>query len=123
MSNVKILLVDDHESAICELVNLLKKSDYEVLEARDGLIGLEILNNNPEIKLIVTDLYMPNMDGISMCEKIRENKNYDSIVIFMATTETSPAEKERGKKFKIKAWISKPYEAQAVLNVIKKIGI
>ncbi|MBF0300564.1 MAG: response regulator [Oligoflexia bacterium] len=119
----KILLVDDHKSAIYELLITLQNNDYEVLEARDGLEGLSLLENNLEIKLVISDHYMPNMDGLTMCEKIRENQELNSVVIFMATTEVSPEAKTRGKNAGVKAWITKPYDPELVLKVIKQIGI
>ncbi|MBF0360728.1 MAG: response regulator [Oligoflexia bacterium] len=119
----KVLLVDDHKSATHELATLLKNNDYEVFEARDGLEGLEALKINQDIKLVISDHYMPNMDGLTMCEKIRESKDFGSVIIFVATTEVSPEAKTRGKNLGVKAWITKPYDPELVLKVIKQIGL
>ncbi len=90
--------------------------------AVDGMDGLAKLRQDPGIKLIVCDVNMPNMDGLTMAEKVRGELRNTSVNIVMLTTENSPTMKERGKAAGIRGWIVKPFNGAAVLNTFKTLA-
>ena len=116
----KILLVDDSDAVRSELKELLTSTGYQVIEGVDGLDGFNQAKNNADIQLIISDLNMPEMDGIMMCSKIMELSQYKSIPIFMLTTEASVELKAAAKAVGVLAWIVKPYDRDRVLVLIEK---
>ena len=118
----KILVVDDSSTVRDEVAGFLKKNALEVSTAVDGKDGLAKLKADPAIKLVVTDVNMPNMDGLTMAEKIRSELGNSSVNIIMLTTESSPNMKERGKAAGIRGWIVKPFKGEAVLETFRKLA-
>ncbi len=117
----KILLVDDSETLRSQLKRLVESNGYSVLEAADGKQGLDVLSKNSDVSLIVCDVNMPIMDGITMCMKVSEDPKLNTIPIFMLTTESNIEMKEKGKKAGVKAWITKPFEDVKIVAAIGKI--
>jgi len=117
----QILVVDDSATVRNEVGDFLTKSGMSVSFAVDGRDGLVKLKSDPSIKLVVCDINMPNMDGLTMAEKVRGELQNQSVSIIMLTTENSPAMKERGKAAGIKGWIVKPFKGDAVLPTFKKL--
>ena len=118
----KILIVDDSSVVRDEVSGFLKKAGLDVTTAIDGKDGLAKLKADPGIKLVVCDVNMPNMDGLTMVEKIRSELGNSIVNIIMLTTESSPSMKERGKAAGIKGWIVKPFKGEAVLEAFKKLA-
>lgn len=118
----QILVVDDSSTVRNEVGDFLKKNGLNVALAVDGRDGLVKLKADPGIKLVVCDVNMPNMDGLTMAEKIRSELNNSTVSIIMLTTENSPIMKERGKAAGIKGWIVKPFKGDAVLATFKKLA-
>tara|TARA_Y100001970_G_C13817378_1_gene643088 strand:- start:104 stop:472 length:369 start_codon:yes stop_codon:yes gene_type:complete len=116
---VKILLVEDSEKYLTEMKGILEDQDYEVITATDGLKGLEALKDNNDLSLIISDLNMPNLDGLSMCEKIRTD-NIPSPPIMMVTTEGSLELKNRGKSVGVRYWLIKPVPGKMLLSMVEK---
>lgn len=117
----QILVVDDSSTVRAEVGDFLKKNGLDVALAVDGRDGLSKLKSDPSIKLVVSDVNMPNMDGLTMAEKIRSELGNAAVNIIMLTTENSPIMKERGKAAGIKGWIVKPFKGDAVLATFKKL--
>ena len=117
----QILVVDDSSTVRNEVCDFLKANGLAVTPAVDGKDGIEKLKADPGIKLVVSDVNMPNMDGLTMAEKIRGELNNAAVNIIMLTTENSPAMKERGKSAGIKGWIVKPFNGPAVIATLKKL--
>ena len=113
-----ILIVDDSES-IRELISSnLTDAGYDVIKAKNGQDGIDKLNN--KIELIVTDLNMPIMDGITMVQTIRKLTEHKHIPIIMLTTESQLEKKNAARVAGATAWIVKPFEEEKLLGVIKK---
>jgi two-component system chemotaxis response regulator CheY len=121
MIMAQILVVDDSSTVRNEVGDFLKKNGLDVTLAVDGRDGLVKLKGDSGIKLVVSDVNMPNMDGLTMAEKIRSELGNNSVNIIMLTTENSPIMKERGKAAGIKGWIVKPFKGDAVLATFKKL--
>ncbi|MES2188037.1 MAG: response regulator [Pseudomonadota bacterium] len=117
----QILVVDDSSTVRSEVGDFLQKSGLTVAFAVDGRDGLAKLKADPSVKLVVCDVNMPNMDGLTMAEKVRGEMGNTSVNIVMLTTENSPSMKERGKAAGIKGWIVKPFNGAAVLGSFKKL--
>jgi two-component system chemotaxis response regulator CheY len=118
MANV--LVVDD-SSTMREIVSgYLNKNGFNVVLATDGRDGLAQLRADPEIKLVISDVNMPNMDGLAMAEKIRNDLGNKAVHIIMLTTEDNPVMRDRGRAIGVTGWIVKPFRGEAVLGPFKK---
>jgi two-component system chemotaxis response regulator CheY len=117
----QVLMVDDSSTVRNEVCDFLQANGFSVVSAVDGKDGLSKLKADPSIKLVVSDVNMPNMDGLTMAEKIRSELNNHAVNVIMLTTENSPAMKERGRGAGIKGWIVKPFNGAAVLATFKKL--
>lgn len=117
----QILVVDDSAAVRNEVSNFLTSNAMTVVTAVDGKDGLEKLRRDNEIKLVISDVNMPNMDGLTMAEKIRSDLGNQNIHIIMLTTESDPSMKQRGKAAGIKGWIVKPFNGANVVGSIKKL--
>jgi two-component system chemotaxis response regulator CheY len=104
------------------VAGFLKGAGLDVATAVDGKDGLAKMKADPGIKLVISDVNMPNMDGLTMVEKIRGELGNKTVNVIMLTTESSPAMKERGKAAGIKGWIVKPFKGDAVLETFKKLA-
>ncbi|RQH03839.1 response regulator [Paraburkholderia dinghuensis] len=118
----KILIVDDSSTVRDEVAGFLRKNGLDVDTAVDGKDGLTKLRANPGVKLVVSDVNMPNMDGLTMVEKIRSDLANTAVNVVMLTTESSPAMKERGKAAGVRGWIVKPFKGEAVLETFRKLA-
>ena len=115
-----ILIVDDSES-IRELVGLtLESAGYKVDKGVDGADAFRLLDGR-EISLVITDLNMPNMDGIQLILEIRKHEGYATIPILMLTTESQAIKKEEAKAAGATGWIVKPFVQEKLLEVVKKV--
>ena len=117
----QILVVDDSATVRYEVSTFLKDNGLSVEVAVDGKDGLDKLQKDPQVKLVISDVNMPNMDGLTMAEKIRSDLGNSSVNIIMLTTESDPRMKERGKAAGVKGWIVKPFKGDNVVGSIKKL--
>jgi len=116
----KILTVDDSAS-IRQMVSFtLKQAGYEVMEAVDGQDGLNKAKSETA-NLIITDLNMPNMDGIELIRALRQEDNYKFTPILMLTTESDDTKKGEGKSAGATGWIVKPFNPEQLLKVIERV--
>jgi two-component system, chemotaxis family, chemotaxis protein CheY len=117
----QILVVDD-SNTMRELVStFLRQNGFDVAIANDGRDGLRQLELDPAIKLVVSDINMPNMDGLTMAEKIRTDLGNSAVRIVMLTTEDNAGMRSRGKQIGITGWIVKPFRGDAVLGPFRKL--
>ena len=117
----KILVVDDSETLRNQIKGVLEKSGYSVVEGEDGLTGLARLKENSDVSLILCDVNMPNMNGLSMIEEVHKLPDYNKIPIFMLTTEANSEIKKKAKESGVIAWIVKPFVEATMLAAIKKV--
>lgn len=118
----KIIVVDDSSTVRDEVAGFLTKNGLDVATAVDGKDGLAKIKADAGLKLIICDVNMPNMDGLTMVEKVRGELGNSTVNVIMLTTESSPNMKERGKAAGIKGWIVKPFKGEAVLETFKKLA-
>jgi len=118
---VQILVVDDSPVVREEVSEFLTTHGFSVITAEDGVDGLQKLSNNQEIKLVISDVNMPRMNGLTMIEKIRQDLNNHDVHIVMLTTESDPEMKARGKAAGIKGWIVKPFVGSDAVESFKRL--
>ena len=116
----KILTVDDSRTMREMVTFTLKGAGYEILEAEDGKVALDILNGN-KVDAIITDLNMPNMNGFELIRELRANPSYKFTPILMLTTEGDGSKKEEGKAAGATGWIVKPFNPDKLVEVVKKV--
>ena len=116
----RIMTVDDSAS-VRQVVRLtLAGAGYDVVEAVDGKDALAKLNGTP-VQLIVTDLNMPNMDGITFVTHVKKHPRHKFAPVVMLTTEGQDAKKQQGRAAGAKAWIVKPFSPPQLLDAVAKL--
>jgi two-component system chemotaxis response regulator CheY len=125
-TNIKILFVDD-SSTIREMVesSLMEIGYMNIQGAEDGVEALE-LSAEEEYDFIITDINMPNMDGITLIQKLRDKLDYMTTPIMVLTTEWSQDMKDKGKQVGATSWIVKPFDTKllhkAIIDTIEKVN-
>jgi two-component system chemotaxis response regulator CheY len=116
----KILVIDDSQS-IRELITMvLENVGYLVDSAVDGQDALQYFDGR-DFNLVITDLSMPNMDGIALLKKIRAMQQYSTVPVLMLTTESQNSVKAEAKMAGATGWVIKPFVANKLLSVINKV--
>lgn len=117
----RILAVDD-SAAMRQMVNVtLEAAGHEVLSASDGDEALELARQGAAVDLVITDVNMPRMDGISFCRELRRLPHYKGVPLLMLTTEASREKRMTGKKAGATGWIVKPFNPERLLATIEKV--
>jgi two-component system chemotaxis response regulator CheY len=116
----KILAVDDSASMRQMVSFTLKGAGHDVLEACDGVEALNLANQQG-VDLVLSDVNMPNMDGIELCRNLRQLPSYKFTPILMLTTESAGDKKLEGKSAGATGWIVKPFNPEQLLSTIKKV--
>jgi len=116
-----ILIVDDSSSLRTVVKMSLVRAGYEVLEAGDGKEALSVLDKAGKVNLIVSDVNMPHMDGITFVTQLKQNPRHKFTPVIMLTTEGQDAKKEQGRAAGAKAWIVKPFNPPQLLDAVSKL--
>jgi two-component system chemotaxis response regulator CheY len=116
----KILIVDDSATMRQQLNFTLTKDGFVVIEAGDGIEGLTASAANLDIAVIISDVNMPNMNGLDFLAKLRE-KGVKAPVI-MLTTEGAPDLIEKAKSLGAKGWLVKPFNPDMLVAAVKKLA-
>ncbi len=115
-----VLIVDDSSVVRMSLNYFLKENDFNVIEAVDGKDGLDkALKEKPD--LIISDINMPNMNGIEMIRNLRSQQATKYVPILVLTTESGKDMLEQGKNAGATGWIVKPFTNESLLSTIKKV--
>ena len=117
----RIIAVDDSASMRQMVSFTLKGAGHHVLEASDGVEALKLANRESGIDLVISDINMPNMDGISLIKELRALANFKFTPILMLTTESSGDKKMEGKAAGATGWIVKPFNPDQLLATIGKV--
>jgi len=113
-----ILLVEDTLEYLEKLTEDLKEGGYDVLTAENGVEGIEVVKKEGQsIDLIVSDLHMPELNGLEMAKKIFEEKMTKAPIMIL-TTDASKEMKKKGKEAGIKTWILKPIKTETFLGTV-----
>jgi two-component system chemotaxis response regulator CheY len=115
------LVVDDSPTMRQMVAFTLTNAGFKVVEAEHGKDALAKVAGEPKVDIVVTDLNMPEMDGISLIRELRKMAMFKFTPILMLTTESSADKKQAGKDAGATGWIVKPFNPELILKVIAKI--
>jgi two-component system chemotaxis response regulator CheY len=116
-----ILIVDDSSSLRTVVKIALVRAGYDVLEAGDGKEGLTQLDKAGKVNLIVSDVNMPHMDGITFVTEVKKHPRHRFTPVIMLTTEGADSKKDQGRAAGAKAWITKPFNPPQLLDAVSKL--
>ena len=118
----KTILIVDDSASLRQVVNIaLASAGYEVIEACDGVDALTKLDGGRKIHLIISDVNMPNMDGITLVKEIKQKPEYKFTPIIMLTTESQDDMKAQGQAAGARAWVVKPFKPAQMLAAVSKL--
>jgi len=118
---VKTVMTVDDSASLRQMVGVvLRGGGYQVVEAVDGMDALSKLKGQ-DLQLILTDINMPNMDGLEFTRRIRAMPDYRFVPVVLLTSESNPEKKQLGKAAGATAWIVKPFNPDQLLAVVKKV--
>ncbi|MDK2777806.1 MAG: response regulator [Pseudomonadota bacterium] len=115
-----VMVVDDSASLRQVVAIALRGAGYEVLEACDGKDALSKLSGQ-KIHLIISDVNMPNMDGITFVRELKKNPAYKFTPVIMLTTESQEQKKKEGQAAGARAWVVKPFQPAQMLSAVSKL--
>lgn len=118
----KILIIDDSAAIRQSISFILQQEGYETIEAQDGMEGLTVASGLSGVDLIITDVNMPNLDGIGFIKKVRELPAYKFTPILVLTTESQGSKMNEGKEAGATGWIVKPFNADKLLGIVRKVA-
>ncbi|MEW6612564.1 MAG: response regulator [Pseudomonadota bacterium] len=117
----KTVMIVDDSASIRQVVGIaLKGAGYDVIEAADGKDALGKLNGQ-KVHLIISDVNMPNMDGISFVKEVKQLPSYKFTPVIMLTTESQESKKQEGQAAGAKAWVVKPFQPAQMLAAVSKL--
>lgn len=117
-----ILTVDDSRTMRDMLRLALSNAGHTVIQADDGVHGVEVLENAGLVDVIITDINMPRMDGYGFIEHVRRGSSNKMTPILVLTTESEPAKKTRARDAGATGWIVKPFDPEKLLAAIRRVS-
>jgi two-component system chemotaxis response regulator CheY len=117
----RILVVDDSQSIRTVIRSVLEEQGYQVEEAENGRVALDLLQADGDFRMILTDVNMPEMDGITLVSEAKKLDSMKFIPFCILTTEYSSEMKQKGKEVGAKAWLVKPFEPDKLIKVMKRL--
>lgn len=117
-----VLTVDDSKTMRDMLRMALTEAGHTVVQADDGQHGVQVLEQHPEVDVIVTDINMPRMDGYAFIEHVRRDTPNRTTPILVLTTESEPAKKQRARDAGATGWIVKPFDPQKLAAAIARVA-
>jgi len=115
-----VMTVDDSRTMREMVAFTLKGAGYSVVEAADGQQALNAMTGK-KVDLVIADLNMPVMDGLSLIRKLRANPAYRTLPILMLTTESDERKKAEGRAAGATGWIVKPFNPEKLISVVRKV--
>lgn len=117
----RIFAVDDSATMRSSLVLTLKGEGFEVVTAVDGQDALNQAQAGLTVDAVLTDVNMPNMDGITLTAELRKLPAYAKVPILIVTTESQKDRKQAGKDAGATGWIVKPFQPEQLVAIVKKV--
>ena len=115
-----ILIVDDSTTMRTLVRQALEPDGHALFEAQHGAAALATLEQTP-VDLVITDLIMPEMDGLGLTRRLRANEAWRHIPVFILTTEATPAMKERGRGAGATGWLVKPFHPDTLRQSVRRV--
>ena len=116
----RILTVDDSPSMLKMVTVTLTVAGHSVASAADGCLALAAARTE-NFDLVVTDVNMPNMDGITLVRELRKLLSYRHVPLLILTTEATAERKDQGRKAGATGWLVKPFNPEKLLAIIAKV--
>jgi two-component system, chemotaxis family, chemotaxis protein CheY len=117
----KTIMIVDDSSSMRQVVGIaLKSAGYDVLEGCDGRDALTKLDGR-KVHLIISDVNMPNMDGITFLKEVKKHASYKFTPVIMLTTESQESKMNEGRAAGAKAWMVKPFKPAQILDAVSKL--
>ena len=116
----RVLTVDDSVSLRRLVAGTLAQAGHEVIEASNGAEGLDLAKKKA-FNLVISDLNMPIMDGLTFIRQLRVIAAYKFTPILVLTTEMDPEKKKSAKEAGATGWIVKPFDPEQLLTTIRKV--
>ncbi|XVU28872.1 response regulator [Actinoplanes sp. CA-054009] len=118
----KTILIVDDSASVRQVVSIaLKGAGYEVITANDGKDALAKMSGGQRLHLIISDVNMPNMDGITFVAEAKKLPAYKFTPIIMLTTESQEDKKKQAQAAGAKAWVTKPFQPEQMLSAVSKL--
>ncbi len=118
--SLRILAVDDSASMRQMVGFTLKAAGYEVAEAEDGVAALQLARNE-RFQLVLCDVNMPNMDGITLVRELRQLPEYKFTPLLVLTTESGQDKKSEGKSAGATGWLVKPFNPEQLIATVQRV--
>lgn len=116
----RVLAVDDSASMRQMVAFTLKSAGFDVTEAEDGAVALKLAQQE-KFKLVLADVNMPNMDGLTLVKNLRTLPDYKFTPLLMLTTESTPEKKAEGKAAGATGWLVKPFNPDQLIATIQRV--
>jgi two-component system, chemotaxis family, chemotaxis protein CheY len=116
-----ILAVDDSMSMRQLVRATLQGAGYKLVQAANGVEALEYAKTHPAPRMVLTDVNMPEMDGLTLVRELRTLPDYRNIPILVLTTESGPDIRKRAKEFGATGWMVKPFSPEELLAAVKRV--
>jgi len=117
----KTIMIVDDSASLRQVVGIaLKGAGYNVVEGSDGKDALSKLTGQ-KIHLVISDVNMPNMDGITFVKNLKQLPSYKFTPVIMLTTESEEGKKKQGQEAGAKAWVVKPFKPEILLGAVEKL--
>jgi two-component system chemotaxis response regulator CheY len=117
-----ILTVDDSRTMRDMLHMALTDAGFRVLQAVDGIHGLEMLETDDAPDVIITDINMPRLDGFGFIEGVRQDARHRATPILVLTTESDSAKKNRAREAGATGWIVKPFNPEKLVEAVRRVA-
>ncbi len=118
----KTIMIVDDSATLRQVVSIaLKGAGYDTIEACDGKDALAKLSRVSKVNLIISDVNMPNMDGITFLKEVKKMPNFKFTPVIMLTTESQDGKKAEGQAAGAKAWVVKPFQPPTMLAAVAKL--
>ena len=117
-----VLTVDDSRTMRDMLLMALTDAGFRVLQAVDGVHGLEMLETDDAPDVIITDINMPRLDGFGFIEGVRQDARHRATPILVLTTESDSAKKNRAREAGATGWIVKPFNPEKLVEAVRRVA-
>lgn len=117
----KVLVVDDSPTIRQQIGRALVDAGFEVVEATDGVDGIDKIESDRGIGIVILDINMPRMNGLEMLEKVKQHEHNIGLPVIMLTSEGQKSMIERAKRAGAKGWIVKPFKSELLVGAVRKL--
>lgn len=119
----KIIIVDDSDFIRRIVKMTLEKEGFEIMEESNGADGLITIKKNAPLDLIISDINMPEINGLDMVKQIKQDEALKSIPVILLTNESEEQFMDKKNEMKVEKWLAKPFQPNELTKIINEILI